>query len=191
MRTVTYSLTISLDGFVQDPDGSFQWAVPEPDEFAVAQRELAGVDVHLLGRRLYETMLYWETAEQDHELDAAETQWAADWRALPKVVFSRSLAQVRGSNTRLASDDLATEIARLKEQGDGDIAIAGPDLAHQAAEADLIDEYRVRVHPVLLGGGLPFFARDRRRVLLKLLESRTLSGDVQYFRYGVIRPSAG
>lgn len=188
MHRVTYSLTVSLDGFVEDPDGGIGWSEPNDEVFDVARRELAGVGVHLLGRRLYEAMLYWENAEQEQQLNDAEIEWAGAWRALPKVVFSRSLTEVRGSNTRLATDDLATEIARLKaEPGDGDIAIGGPGLAHQAMEAGLVDEFRLRVAPVLLGGGLPFFAPDRRRVPLELVESRTLQGQVQYLRYQVVR----
>lgn len=188
MHRVTYSLTVSLDGFAEDPDGGIQWSVPNDEVFDVARKELDGVGVHLMGRRLYEAMLYWENAEQEHDLNEAEVEWAVNWRALPKVVFSRTLTEVRGSNTRLATDDLATEIARLRaEPGEGDIAIGGPTLAHQAIEAGLVDEYRMRVAPVVLGGGLPFFARDRRRVPLDLLESRTLEGQVQYLRYAVVR----
>lgn len=186
MHRVTYSLGLSLDGYVEDPDGTIDWAAPSPEVFDVARGELAWVGVHLMGRRLYETMLYWENAEQEQDLDEAETDWAVNWRALPKVVFSRTLTEVRGSNTRLATDDLATEIARLKaEPGDGDIAIGGARLASHAIDLGLLDEYRMRVHPILLGGGLPFFPPHRRRVPLELLESRTLDGGVQYLRYQV------
>lgn len=188
MHRVTYSLGLSLDGFVEDPEESIQWAVPTPEVFDVARGELAGVGVHLMGRRLYETMLYWENAEQEQDLDEAEVDWAVNWRALPKVVFSHSLTEVRGSNTRLATDDLATEIARLQaEPGDGDIAIGGARLAHQAIDLGLVDEFRMRVHPILLGGGLPFFPLNRQQVPLELLESRTLEGQVQYLRYQVVR----
>lgn len=188
MHHLVYSLTVSLDGFVQDPDGAIDWSAPNDEVFDVARQELAGVGVHLMGRRLYETMLYWENAEQEQDLNEAEVDWAVNWRALPKVVFSRTLTAVRGSNTRLATDDLATEIARLKaEPGEFEIAIGGADLAHHAIALGLVDEFRMRVAPILLGGGLPFFGRDRHKVPLELLESRTLQGQVQYLRYRVIR----
>lgn len=102
MRSVTYSMNISLDGYIVGPDGSFDWSEPDPEVFGSWLDEIRQVDVHLLGRRLYETMLYWETAEQEHTLDEAELEWAALWKALPKVVFSTTLSAVQG-NARLLS----------------------------------------------------------------------------------------
>ncbi len=114
--------------------------------------------------------------------------WAVLWKPLPKVVFSTTLSSVQGSNTRLAGGDLAAEIARLRaEPVAGDIAIGGATLAAEAAALDLIDEYRLRVHPVLVGGGLPYFPRDDRRVDLRLVESRTFDTGVVYLRYRVAR----
>src|SRR4029078_2436981 len=104
--------------------------------------EMRDVGVHVRGRRLYETMLYWETAEQDQSLDDAELEWAALWKPLPKVVFSTTLSAVQG-NARLASGGLAEEIERLRaEPGEGDIAIGGATLAAEASGLGLIDEYR-------------------------------------------------
>jgi dihydrofolate reductase len=148
---------------------------------------MRGVGVHLLGRRLYETMLYWETADQDRSLDDAELEWVAIWNPLPKVVFSTTLSEVQGA-ARLASGGLAEEIARLRaEPGAGDIAIGGADLAAQAAAADLIDEYQLMVYPVLVGGGIPFFPRRERRVDLELVETRTFSSKFVYLRHRVVR----
>ena len=133
--------------------------------------EIRGVGVHLMGRRLYETMLYWETADQDPSLDDAELEWAALWKPLPKVVFSTTLSAVQG-NARLASGGLAEEIERLRaEPGEGDIAIGGATLAAEAAALGLIDEYRARVYPVLVGGGIPYFPQRERRVDLELVET--------------------
>ncbi|MCV2462959.1 dihydrofolate reductase family protein [Streptomyces sp. ICN988] len=188
MRRVTYSMNTSLDGFVADPDGAIDWSDPDGEVFRHFTDELRQTGVHLLGRRLYETMLYWETAEQDESLDAAELEWAALWKALPKVVFSRTLTTVRGTNTRLASGTLAEEIEHLRtEPGDGDIAIGGATLAAEAAEAGLIDEYRTVVHPVLVGGGTPYFPRDERRVKLELVESHTFASGVVRLRHRVTR----
>ncbi|MFF6957034.1 MULTISPECIES: dihydrofolate reductase family protein [unclassified Streptomyces] len=187
MRKVTYSMNVSLDGYIVGPDGDFNWTEPDPDVFRSWIDEIRQIDVHLLGRRLYETMLYWETADHDPPMDAAQLEWAALWKPLPKVVFSTTLSEVEG-RARLASGDLAGEIERLRaEPGDGDIAIGGATLAAQAAAAGLIDEYRARVYPVLVGGGVPFFPRDEHRVDLDLVETRAFSSSVLYLRYRVAR----
>ena len=187
MRSVTYSMGVSLDGYIVGPDGRFDWTEPDPEVFRFWIDEIRGVGVHLMGRRLYETMLYWETAIQDPSLGAAELEWAALWNPLPKVVFSTTLTAVQG-NARLASGGLAEEIERLRAApGEGDIAIGGATLATQAADLGLIDEYQVMIHPVLVGGGIPFFARGERRVDLELVETRTYSSRVVYLRYRVTR----
>jgi dihydrofolate reductase len=186
MRSLTYSMSASLDGYIVGPDGSFDWTMPD-EVFRFWIDEIRGVGVHLLGRRLYETMLYWETADQDPSLDDAGLEWAAIWKPLPKVVFSTTLSAVQG-NARLASGDLAEEIERLgAEPGEGDIAIGGATLAAEAAALGLIDEYRVMVYPVLVGGGVPYFPRRERRVDLELVETRTFSSRVVYLRYRVAR----
>jgi dihydrofolate reductase len=187
MRSVTYSLSMSLDGYVVDPDGGIGWGTPDDEVFRLATDEVRGVGVHLLGRRLYEAMLYWEP-ENAPELGEPEQVFADLWRALPKVVFSRTLSAVQG-NARLASGGLAEEIERLRaEPGEGDIAIGGATLAAEAAALDLIDEYRVRVYPVLVGGGIPYFAHGDRRVDLELVESRSVgSVGVVYLRHRVVR----
>ena len=187
MRKVTYSMGISLDGYITGPDGGFDWTAPDAEVFRSHIDEIREVGVHLLGRRLYETMLYWETADQDPSLDDAELQWAALWKPLPKVVFSTTLSTVQG-NARLASGGLAEEIERLRaEPGEGDIAIGGATLAAEAAALGLIDEYRARVYPVLVGGGIPYFPRGERRVDLELVETRTFRSGVVYLRYRVAR----
>jgi dihydrofolate reductase len=186
MRKVTYSMSASLDGYIVGPDGSFDWTVPDKDVFRFWIDEIREVGVHLLGRRLYETMLYWETADQE-SLDEAELEWAGLWNPLPKVVFSTTLSAVEG-HARLASGGLAEEIGRRRaEQGEGDIAIGGATLAAEAAALGLIDEYRVIVYPVLVGGGIPFFPQRERRVDLELVETRTFSSGVVYLRYRVAR----
>ena len=188
MRSVTYSMGVSLDGYIVGPDGDII-AVPPPDDeiWQLVSDEIRGIGVHLMGRRLYETMLYWETADQDPPLDDAEREWAALWKPLPKMVFSTTLSAVQGT-ARLASGGLAEEIERLRaEPGEGDIAIGGATLAAEAAALGLIDEYRARVYPVLVGGGTPYFPQHERRVDLELVETRTFSSSVVYLRYRVAR----
>ena len=187
MRDVTYSMGVSLDGYIAGPDGEFGWSEPDQEVFRFVTDEIRNVDVHLLGRRLYETMLYWETADQDPSLDHSMLEWAAIWKPLPKVVFSTTLSGVQGT-ARLATGGLAEEIEQLRaEPGEGDIAIGGATLAAEAAALDLIDEYRARVYPVLVGGGIPFFSQHERRVDLELTETRAFSSSVVYLCYRVAR----
>ncbi|MFE7582325.1 dihydrofolate reductase family protein [Streptomyces gardneri] len=187
MRSVTYAMGASLDGYITGPDGGFDWTAPDDEVFRFWIEEIRGVDVHLLGRRLYETMLYWETADEDPSLDDATREWISLWNPLPKVVFSTTLSTVEG-HARLATGSLAEEIERLRaEPGDGEIAIGGATLAAEAAASDLIDEYRVMVHPVLVGGGTSYFPQHERQVDLELVETRTFNSKFVYLRYRVAR----
>src|ERR1700759_3434921 len=172
MRSVTYSMGVSLDGYIAGPDGSFDWTAPDAEVFSFVTDEIRQGGVHLLGRRLYETMLYWETAGQDPSLDDSMLEWAAIWKRLPKVVFSTTLAAGPGNgplaagqgNPRLVAGGLEEEIEGLRaEPAEGDIAIGGAALAAEAAALGLIDEYRARGYPVLVGGGSPHFAPRGRR----------------------------
>jgi len=187
MRNVIYAMGVSLDGYIVGPDGDITAPPPDEEVWRLVTDEIRAVGVHLMGRRLYETMLYWETADQDPSLDDAELAWAAIWKPLPKVVFSTTLSAVQG-NARLASGTLAEEIIRLRaEPGEGDIAIGGATLAAEAAALDLIDEFRLRVYPGLVGGGTPYFPQRERRVDLELVETRAFSSKVVYLRYRVAR----
>ena len=187
MRSVIYSMGVSLDGYIVGPEGDITAPPPDEEVWRLVTDEIREVGVHLMGRRLYETMLYWETADQDPSLDDSEIEWSALWKPLPKVVFSTTLSAVEGT-ARLASGGLAEEIERLRaEPGEGDIAIGGATLAAEAAALDLIDEYRARVYPVLVGGGIPFFPQRERRVDLELVETRTFNSSVVYLRYRVAR----
>jgi dihydrofolate reductase len=187
MRRVTYSMGASLDGYIAGPDGGFDWPGFDEEVFRFWIDEIREVGVHLMGRRLYETMLYWETADQDPSLGDAELEWAALWKPLPKVVFSNTLSAVQG-HARLASGGMAEEIERLRaEPRKGDIAVGGATLAAEVAALGLIDEYRPMVYPVLVGGGIPYFPQRERRVDLELVETRTFSSGVVYLRYRVAR----
>ncbi|MFE6941794.1 dihydrofolate reductase family protein [Streptomyces chartreusis] len=187
MRRVTYSMNVSLDGYIVGPDGGMGWGAPDEEVFRFWIEDVRAAGVHLLGRRLYEAMLYWETADQDPSLDAPRLEFAALWKALPKVVFSTTLSAVEG-NARLVSGDVAKEIERLRaEPGEGDIAIGGPTLAAEVAAAGLIDEYQLMVYPVLLGGGISYFPRHERQVDLELVETRSYNSRVVYLRYRAAR----
>lgn len=181
MAKVTYEMGVSADGYVAGPDGRFDWAAPDEELHRFHNDQARALGGHVLGRRLYEVMTYWETADDPAEVSR---DFAAIWRALPKVVVSRTLTEVEGSNTTLATRGLAEEVAALREQVDGDVAIGGATLAAEASRLGLIDEVRMFVSPVAVGGGIPFFARDHR-VDLELLETRTFASRVVYLRYRV------
>jgi dihydrofolate reductase len=187
MRSVIYSMNVSLDGYIAGPDGSFDWTTPGEDVFRFVTDRTRELAAHVMGRRLYETMLYWETADQVPSLGFDTAEWASIWRPLPKVVFSTTLSAVEG-NARLASGSLVEEIERLRaEPADGDIGIGGATLAGEAAQLGLIDEFRLFVHPVLVGGGIAFFPPLDRRLDLELIESRTFSSQAVYLRYRLAR----
>ena len=180
MPKVIYEMAVSADGYIVGPDGRFDWSMPDEELHRFHNEQARALAGHLLGRRLYETMVYWETADQDPSDIARE--FALIWQALPKVVFSRTLDSVEGANTTLARDDLPAELTALHQSVRGDVAVGGAELAAQAARLDLIDEYRGFVYPVAGGGGTPFFPRDHRADM-ELVETRTFSSRVVYLRF--------
>ncbi len=187
MRRLIYSMTVSLDGYIAGPDGAIDWSVPDEELFRFHTQHVREIGVHLCGRRLYETMVYWETAEES-PLAADHVEFAQTWKALAKVVFSTTLQSVVG-NTRLARDDVGEEVSRLKEQPGKDIAVGGAGLARACMELELIDEWRLFVNPVLLGGGTPYFPPLEKGLDLELIETHTFSSRVVYLRYRRISDS--
>ena len=182
MRAVIYSMSVSLDGFIVGPDGDIGWAAPDRELMRFHVEQTREIGAHLLGRRLYEDMLPWETAEATRS-DPAELEFARIWRPIPKVVFSTTLEQVQG-NARLAGDDVAGEVARLRQApGEGVVSVGGAGLASMLIKLDLIDEYRLFVIPVVLSGGTPYFPPLDRTIELDLLETRTFGSRVTYLRY--------
>ncbi|MCW3041315.1 MAG: deaminase [Solirubrobacterales bacterium] len=180
MSKVIYEMSVSTDGYIAGPDGAFDWARPDEELHRFHNEQVRPLGGHLLGRRLYETMTYWETAGEDPSEIARD--FAQIWQALPKVVFSRTLDAVTGTNTTLARGELRAELAALREAVNGDVAVGGATLAAEASRLGLIDEYRLFVHPVAVGGGRPFFPAGHR-VDLDLVESRTFGSRVTYLRY--------
>jgi dihydrofolate reductase len=182
MTKLIYSMTVSLDGYIADPNGEIDWSAPSEELHLFHNQRVRELGAHLCGRRLYETMLYWETADQRPDIGPTELEFAQIWRALPKVVFSRTLDHAEG-NWRLAADGLEEEVERLKREGGKDIGIGGAGLAASAARLGLIDEYELFVSPIALGGGTPFFPPLEDRIDLDLIETRTFSSRVLYLRY--------
>jgi dihydrofolate reductase len=182
MRKLIYSMTVSLDGFIAAPGGNIDWTAPDEELHQFHNDQVRELGAHLLGRRLYETMVYWETADQDPALPPVMLEFARIWKPLPKIVFSSTLERVEG-NATLASVDAADEVARLKEEPGGDLAVGGAGLAAELIERNLIDDYRLFVSPVVLGAGTPYFPAREQRIDLELLETQTFGGGVVYLRY--------
>ena len=173
---------MSLDGFVAGPGGNIDWSVPDEELHRFHNQQTGEIGVHLCGRRLYEVMTYWETADEDPSAADYELEFARIWQELPKIVFSKTLDSVEG-NARLVRDGLAGEVAKLKEQPGKDLAVGGAGLASAAMMLNLIDEYRLFVYPVLLGGGTPYFPALEDRLNLELMETRTFGSRVVHVRY--------
>ncbi len=182
MRKLIYSMGVSLDGFIAGPDGDIGWSAPDEELHRFHNQQTREIGVHLCGRGLYETMTYWETADEDPAAQEHELEFARIWQELPKIVFSKTLEAVEG-NARLAGDDVADEVSQLKEQPGKDLAVGGAGLASTLVRLNLIDEYRLFVSPVVLGGGTPYLPALDERLDLELLETRTFGSRVVYLRY--------
>jgi dihydrofolate reductase len=180
MRKVIYSMGVSLDGFIAGSGGEIDWSAPDEELHRFHNDQTRELGAHLCGRRLYESMLFWDTADASASDVEHVREFARLWQDLPKIVFSTTLATVDG-NARLATDGVAEEVARLKEQPGKDLAIGGAGLASSLIELGLVDEFRLFVSPVVLGGGTPFF--PPLRVDLELVETRTFGSRVVYVRY--------
>jgi dihydrofolate reductase len=176
-----YSMSVSVDGFIADREGAFEWSGPNEEQFRFHIAETRELGGFLLGRRLYETMLVWDTdpSLRDDEPGAA---FADVWCAIPKVVFSRTLDSVQG-NARLAETSVAEEVAAALDATDKDVGIGGAGLAAAAIELGLVDELRMFRYPVVVGGGTPFLPPVTEDVRLDLLATRTFGSRVVYERY--------
>jgi dihydrofolate reductase len=182
MRKLIYSMGVSLDGFIAGPDGDIDWSAPDEELHRFHNQQMREIGALLCGRRLYEVMVYWETADEDPSLGDPEIEFAHIWRDTPKIVFSKTLDRVEG-NARLVRGGVAEEVAKLKEQPGKDLAVGGAGLASALIEPGLIDEFRLFISPVVLGGGTPFFPALRARIDLELVETRTFGARVVYVRY--------
>ncbi len=179
-----YSMSVSVDGFIDDREGGLEWTAPNEELFRFHIAQVGGLGRYLLGRRLYEAMLVWETDPSLRDMfNEAGAEFADVWCAIPKVVFSRTLDSVQG-NARLAEASLAEEIATALDATDKDVSIGGAGLAAAAIELGLVDELRMFRNPVVVGGGTPFLPPVTEVVPLDLIETRTFGSRVIYERYG-------
>ena len=175
-------MTVSLDGFIAGPNGEIDWSPPDEELHRFHNEHVREIGVHLCGRRLYEVMTYWETADENPAAAEYELEFARIWKNLPKLVFSKTLEKVEG-NYRLVRGGVAEEVARLKEQTGKDLAVGGAGLASTLIRLGLVDDYRLFVSPVVLGGGTPYFPALEERIDLELVETRTFGSRVVYVRY--------
>ena len=176
-----FSMSVSVDGFIADREGGFAWGPPSDELFRFHLARVSGLGGYLLGRRLYENMLVWETDPSLRESESGAA-FADVWSALPKVVFSHTLDSVQG-NARLAEAPVAEEIAAVLDATDKDVEIGGAGLAGQAIELGLVDELRLFRHPVVVGGGTPLLPPVSDAIALDLIETRTFGSRVIYERY--------
>ena len=181
-RQLIYSMFVSLDGYINDAEGRIDWHLPDEELHVFVNAREAEADTYIYGRRLYETMTYWEDPKllADPLLHIAE--YAQIFQATPKLVVSRSLEAVVG-NARLIGDNVAEEIAKLKAGPGKTITVGGATLARSLVPTGLIDEYRLFVHPVMLGGGTLYFPADGRRLGLRLLDLHRFASGVTFRRY--------
>ena len=183
MSKVVYWMTVSLDGFVETSDGKIDWTAPDAELHRFLNESACKLGVFLHGRRMYEEMAsVWPTAEHNPSFPEDLREFGRIWMRTPKVVFSKTLRHVE-HNSRLAEDDVAAEVAKLKGQVEGDLGLGGATLAATFMKLDLIDEYRLFVRPIVLGGGKPYFTALDRPIDLKLVETRTFPSSVVLLRY--------
>ncbi|MBJ8345451.1 dihydrofolate reductase family protein [Antrihabitans sp. YC2-6] len=174
----------SLDGYIADSSGNFDWSAPDEEVHGFVNDTVRSTGTYLLGRRTYETLTYWETADDPGE-PAVHRDFAKIWHAADKIVYSTTLPEVTTARTRLERSFDPEAIRALKEAAVQDISIDGPNLAAQAARAGLIDEYHQFISPVMVGGGTRYLPDGQRRQL-ELLDQRRFGNGVVYLHYRVI-----
>jgi dihydrofolate reductase len=182
LRKLIYSMGVSLDGYIAGPGGEIDWSAPDEELHRFHNQQARETGVHLYGRRLYEVMTAWETADKRPSAPQHVVEFARIWKDTPKIVFSTTLEKVEG-NARLVRQGAGDEVARLKEQPGRDLAVGGAGLAYSFMQLGLIDEYRLFVSPVVLGAGTPYFPAMDERIDLELVETRTFGSRIVYVRY--------
>lgn len=184
MAKLIYSMLTSLDGYVSDASGNFDWSAPAEDIHAFVNELSRSFGTYLYGRRMYEVMKFWGTAHTVPDLPAVFRDYADVWQATDKIVYSSSLENVESERTRIERTFDPEAVRRLKAESDRDLTVDGPHLAAQAIRAGLVDEYQLYVNPTIVGGGNRFFP-DGVHVDLELLDDHRFSNGVVYLRYAV------
>ena len=184
MGKLLYLAIASLDGYIEDESGRFDWAEPDEEAHIFVNDLERSVGTHLYGRRLYDTMVYWETAHTVPDLTPYALEYAEIWQAADKVVYSRTLEAPSSARTRIERDFDADAVRELKAASDNDLSVGGAELAAEAIRAGLVDEIQLLLAPAVVGGGkraLP----DGVHVKLELLDERRFAGGMVFLRYGI------
>jgi len=188
MRKIIVMMSVSVDGYFEGPNRELDWQLVDDELHSHFNSELSGMGAFLDGRVTYELMAgFWPTADTDPSSTATVVEFARIWRDMPKIVYSRTLERADW-NATVVRDVVVEEVMELKEQPGGDLVLGGADLAAAFRHLDLIDEYRLYVHPVVLGRGKPLFPPSDAKIDLELAETRTFGNGVVLLRYR--RPDA-
>ncbi len=187
MAKLIYSAIASLDGYIADADGSFDWAAPDKEVHAFVNDLERPIGTYLYGRRMYEVMVAWETMPTDDDQPPVSRDYAQIWRAADKIVYSRTLPAVSSARTRLERDLDVDAVRQLKASADHDISVGGPGLAATAIAAGLVDELHLFLTPIVVGGGTAVLP-DHVRLELELLDEHRFAGGVVHLHYSCSRP---
>lgn len=183
MRKIVLQMSVSLDGYIEGPDGELDWHLVDDELHYHFNRQLASMDAFLMGRVMYELMAqYWPAADQDPSAGGPEVEFAGIWREMPKLVYSKTLERADWNST-IVRDVVPEEVRALKAQPGGDLSLGGTELTAAFMRHGLIDEFRLYVQPVVLGGGKPLFPPGTDRTQLRLAETRTFGTGVVLLRY--------
>ena len=188
MRKIIWMMSVSVDGYMEGPDRQIDWHMVDDELHGHMNGWLSRAGLFLEGRITYELMeQFWPTADQDPTASPTVIEFAGIWRGMPKIVYSRTLKRA-GPNATVTHDVMAADVLALKEESGGDIVVGGAELGAEFARLDLIDEYRLYVHPVIIGRGRPMLRPSDANVALALVETRTFGNGVILLRYDRRRP---
>jgi dihydrofolate reductase len=182
MARLIYTAITSLDGYVADKNGNFDWAAPDEEVHAFVNDLERRAGTYLYGRRMYAVMAFWETAHTLEDQSPAISDYAGIWQAADKIVYSKTLAKVTSARTRIEREFDPKAVRQMKAQAGGDITVGGPGLAAQAIKAGLVDEYHLFVNPIMVGSGNPALPDDVR-VELELIDECRFKGGVVHLHY--------
>ena len=182
MGKLIYGFNTSLDGYIEDRDGTLDWSLPDEELHRFWNAFEASIGTHLYGRKLYETMAYWETAHEEPGQSDVMLEYARIWQGIENVVYSRTLREPTTGHTRVERTFDPAAVARMKAESAADISIGGAELAAHAIRAGLVDEYHQVVVPVILGGGKPWLP-DALRLELELIDQRRFPSGAVYLAY--------
>jgi dihydrofolate reductase len=187
MRKIIFAMSVSVDGYIEDPSGDFRWADPDTELHQHFNDRENTVDTYLYGRRLYELMTgFWPMADQDPSQPAVVLEYARIWKSKKKFVFSRTLVEA-GWGFQLVKGNIVETVAKMKNEPGLDMSVGGPGLAASFMQSGLIDEFGLYIRPILVGGGKPMFPELREKIGLQLVETQTFGSGAVLLRYAKVK----